>query len=322
MNTLRIALAGSTQHTVLCATALAESPNFEVSWVLTPEPKVLGRKKLRTKNPLHQFAETNHIPLFLLKDKIDSELKTKIQDFCIATPIDFLLVVDFGYFVPEWLLALPKIAPINIHPSALPAWRGSSPGQFSLLYGDTESAVSVIVMNNELDAGPLVAQLPFTIDPVWTQTDYYRHSFEMVSTQLVTILTDFAANPSSATPQPPSSPTPMARRFTRDDGFVDWKVLKQVIAQPGEMVEETDTSSVLLKEIAQHSGWAVTLERATRALSPWPLVWTVIPTVKGQKRMQILATQVTNQGKLELREVKIEGHDTAEWNQVKNLILE
>jgi methionyl-tRNA formyltransferase len=71
-----------------------------------------------------------------------------------------LLVVDFGYLIPTWLLQLPAIAPLNIHPSELPKWRGSSPGQFALLFKNlgretTQTAVTLMVMNEGLDQDQL-----------------------------------------------------------------------------------------------------------------------------------------------------------------------
>jgi methionyl-tRNA formyltransferase len=104
-----VAVAGTTQHTVQCATALFDSSEFEIAWVLTPQPKLLGRKHLLTANPLDQFAEGKNIPRMIIEEKIDQDLRSKIEAATQATPIDFLLVVDFGYLIPSWLLKLSKL---------------------------------------------------------------------------------------------------------------------------------------------------------------------------------------------------------------------
>src|SRR5258708_7726522 len=124
MSKYRIAIAGSTQHTVQCAEALFASPEFEITWILTPQPRLLGRKQILTKNPLHLFAEEHHVPLILLENTIDAAIQHRILTMNSAQAVDFLLVIDFGYLIPDWLLDLPAIAPLNVHLSALPAGRG------------------------------------------------------------------------------------------------------------------------------------------------------------------------------------------------------
>ncbi|MBU0576579.1 hypothetical protein KJ654_02865 [Patescibacteria group bacterium] len=61
------------------------------------------------------------------------------------------------------------------------------------------------------------------------------------------------------------------------------------------------------------------LERASRAYSPWPLLWTEIPTQKGPRRMQIISANIDDQ-KLILEYVKFEGMETKSWNEVKNVV--
>jgi methionyl-tRNA formyltransferase len=313
-----IAIAGSTHHTVQCATALLTSSQFDIAWILTPQPKPVGRKKILTKNPLHQFAEENNIPVILLERNIDVSVEEKIQRFQENQPIDFLLVVDFGYIIPTWLLHLPKTAPLNIHPSLLPEWRGSSPGQFSLLYGNTDSAVSIIVMDDGLDTGPIVKHIPFSVQKNWTQTEYYAYSFALVSADLPHIIDDFSNGVIKPQAQPDQSPTPPARRLTKEDGFIEWSVLKNLLQ--GKNPEQKGDSASLFSEVALTIPWPEVIENAVRAFNPWPLVWTVIPTAKGEKRMQILAADVKN-GRLEIEKVKIEGQEATDWTHVKNTLL-
>lgn len=321
MNRYPIAIAGSTEHIVQSAQALISSGLFEVTWVLTPSPRPQGRKQVLTPNPLHLFAEQTNLPVVLIDQTIDESTQKRIQALNHSGQIDFLLVVDFGYLIPDWLLRLPKVAPINIHPSALPKWRGSSPGQFSLLYGDPTSAVSVMVMDEGLDTGPLLKQLSFAIQPTWTQTEYYQHSFDLVNTQLAPIIADFAAGQITAQPQLISSPTPIARRLSRPDGFIEWQFLTQVMKGNEKMTAEANTqTSALLQEVVKSGiDWRATIEQAVRAFNPWPLVWTIIPTTKGPKRMQIHEVQLINQN-LELKKVKVEGQDLTSWLQAKNQV--
>lgn len=301
---LTVAVAGTTTRTLQCLEALYDDPRFEVTWVLTPEPKPIGRKQVVTQNPVHQFALKHSITPYLVQKKITAQLTDAIKQVAQTHPIDFLLVVDFGYFVPNWLLNLPTKAPVNIHPSALPSWRGSSPGQFSLLYGDQTSAVTLMEMSETFDAGPIIAALPFPVQPSWTTSDYYAHSFFLIAPQLPDLLASYAQHPQS-TPQPVASPTPTARKLTKEDAFISWEVLET--AQHGVELPQTITLSELLTDaLPHHAALCNLLEAATRAFQPWPGLWTLVSTTQGQKRMKILETHCSN-GRLVLDTVHLEG---------------
>jgi methionyl-tRNA formyltransferase len=311
-----VVIAGSTHHTRMCAQSLFESSECVITGVLTPIPKPIGREQIVTPNPLHTFAQKNNIPSVLISQKIDDLMQAELQK--IEKP-DFLLVVDFGYMVPNWLLEWPNIKPVNIHPSLLPRWRGSSPGQFCLLYGERETAVSVITVTEKLDQGDIIAQLPFVTEENWTQTEYYNHAFSLVSTQLPTILVDFAEH-RVATPQPEHSPTPIAGRFKKEDSFIPWEVLKLAQSTDTYIAKNNDKpalSTVLAAALQQHGSLAQLIHHATYAFQPWPGLWTLVPTTKGEKRMKILQTEVEN-NQLVITQAQIEGKTPASWNEIKN----
>ena len=173
----KIWIAGSTKKTTQVADKISQDNRFEISHIITPQPRKVGRKQEEVINPPHQFSKNNQIQTTLVDKKIDDETKTKLLS--LEKP-DLLIVVDFGFWVPGWLLSLPKKAPLNIHPSLLPRWRGSSPGQNVLLSGEKESAATLMIMAKEMDAGPILKQVPFKVDPSWTQVEYYQHSFDLI----------------------------------------------------------------------------------------------------------------------------------------------
>lgn len=292
-----VAIAGTTDQTTLCAQALLEQPQLKVSLVITPAAKPMGRKKLLTPNPLQKFADSNQIPTVLIKNRIDDRVKKQILAF--QKP-DFLLVVDFGYLVPKWLLDLPKKMPLNLHPSALPKWRGSSPGQFVLLSGAQTSAITLIEMTTKFDQGPIVWQKEFEVDPSWTQTEYYQHSFELAVKNLAAVILQLAKDKISPTPQSVTSPTPIAKKLTKTAAFEPWIKIKAAMTE-----DKND---------------AAYLERASRAYSPWPLLWTEVTTGKGPRRMQLISAKINTAGLLVLKKVKIEGMAVKPWSEVKNVV--
>ena len=332
MKKFAVAVAGSTKNTVKLVQALSADDRFQISWCLTPAAKILGRKKVLTQNPLHQWADKHQVPTILIDQPKLIAVKDRITS---QTTPDFLLVADFGYFIPQWLLHLPKLASINIHPSALPAWRGSSPGQFVILSGLKTSAVSFIKMNQFLDQGPILAQLPFAVDPTWTSTDYYRFAFSLAAEKLAKNLINLVetinkpkklSSPSLSTmssimPQPKHSPTPLARRLTKADGFIAWSDLKQLMKNTTHQSDQTPTFLTELEAyFDRDTALASYVIRASKAFQPWPSLWTKVPTKKGIKMMKIFGATIKDH-KLKLEKVQFEGQQPAQFNQVKNLII-
>lgn len=319
MQPLSIAVIGTTERTTQCAQALQNSDTFSISWILTPEPKPIGRKKVLTKNPLHVFGETHDIPTVTFSKKV-REVQEKLQ----ALPaVDFILVVDFGYIVPTWLLKLPKIAPLNIHPSDLPKWRGSSPGQFCLLYGEKKSAVVLMKMNEKLDQGPIIASLPFSVESSWDAGDYYSHSFALISEQLPDLIQKYAEN-QQETAQPATSPTLIAERIHKDYAFIPWELLRKAQSEANYQLtdqEKVSLARIVAEALPTHPTFSHLVVAATKAFSPWPKLWTLVPTSKGEKRMQLHAASITQDDTLQLETVQIEGQSPALFNQVSNSIL-
>ncbi len=310
-----VVAAGTTHNSVSAFTALLDDRRFNLEAVITPSPKPVGRKQILTKNPAHTFAEKLGIPAALVSKKISLSLKSSL-DQLLNQPPDFLLVVDFGYIIPDWLLALPKVAPINIHPSDLPRWRGSSPGQFTLLYGETESAVTIIEMNEKLDHGPIIAQKTFAVVPNWSSSDYYTHSFELVKQLLPDSLVELAEGKIKPQAQPDDSPTPIAAKLKKQDAFIEWEAVEA--AMTGETVGSAIFSSSVIRAVSeQKQNLPEVIESASRAFSPWPQLWTLVPTASGKKRMKIIEAAAED-GVFQLKTVQIEGQNPAQWNQVKN----
>lgn len=71
---------------------------------------------------------------------------------------DIIIVAAYGQLLGKEILAIPRFGCLNIHPSLLPKYRGASPIQAAILNGDGETGVTIMQMNEKLDAGPIIAQ--------------------------------------------------------------------------------------------------------------------------------------------------------------------
>jgi len=83
--------------------------------------------------------------------------KPQAVDALAAVAPDLVVLADYGQLIPRVLLDLPPRGFLNLHPSALPRWRGAAPIAATILAGDIESAVTLMVVTDEMDAGPIVA---------------------------------------------------------------------------------------------------------------------------------------------------------------------
>lgn len=350
--TFRLAIAGSTEYSQKIAKALAKSSIFDLIWVLTPPPKKIGREQLLTINPLAHWAEKDKIITFLVPDNLKNpQLKKQIR----AQEVDILLVVDFGYFIPDWLLTFPKIITLNIHPSHLPRWRGSSPGQFAILFkdfqrpwqdqviGGQKSAVTLMTVSKELDAGDIILQKKFTIKEDWTSTEYYQHAFQLINKSLAKNIKQFIEGQLKAFTQTKQSPTPFAQRLSKTDAFVSWSQLKKLMTIIPEeklnSLSENESSlskqkEALLSQLLAGQGilgnYPLTIleqmhfvSNACRAFQAWPGLWTIIPTHKGELRLKILTCQIeklVSGQRLVLEKVQLAGKNPCQFRQMKNLV--
>lgn len=339
MSVYRIIIAGSTQHTRLIAESLRNS-SLQIIGCLTPKPKPIGRKQIITPNPLHKWADQNQVPVVLIDQKIDRalepEMHRQFRQPNQAEPLcDILLVVDFGYYVPGWLLKKARKAPLNIHPSLLPRWRGSSPGQFALLYGDNPSAISLITVAKQMDQGDIWIQKEFAVNPHWNAADYYQHAFTEMAQDLPTVVSTILTDTAVSTEQPASSPTPVARKISKADCYLPWSALRATqtgkdsdyeVAQlelenylhTPEFSEPPLLAQILVKSPLLE--WTRWIERAVRAFAPWPKVWTLAPSIRGQQRLQLHQAHIQGDT-LQLDRVQLEGQQPASFQQIKTSLI-
>ncbi|MEO0180626.1 MAG: methionyl-tRNA formyltransferase [candidate division WOR-3 bacterium] len=129
---------------------LAES-NIMPDLVVSTPDKPRGRGLMITPGPVPQASRRLGLTL-VQPERVNS------PDFVSGLPrTDFILVSDFGRILKKPLLELPRIAPLNLHPSLLPRWRGAAPIERSIMAGGPYG-LTVFVMDEGTDTGPIVLQ--------------------------------------------------------------------------------------------------------------------------------------------------------------------
>ncbi|MCI6609928.1 MAG: methionyl-tRNA formyltransferase [Ezakiella sp.] len=132
---------------------------FEIKAVITRTDKVKNRGHKVEMTPVKKFALEKNIPV-MEYDRLDEEATKKLEEI----KPDFFLVVAYGALLSERVLAIPTIAPINIHTSILPKLRGASPIESAIRYGETVTGVSYMKMTKGLDEGDVYKCFKIAID--------------------------------------------------------------------------------------------------------------------------------------------------------------
>lgn len=220
--------------------ALINDTAFEVTLVITQPDRPIGRKQILTASPVKTIALTQNIPVFQ-PENINAELSGYLEAHNIARP-DFLIVVAYGKILKQPILDLPKIAPLNIHYSLLPRWRGASPVEHAILNGDKETGIAIQIMSLGLDEGPILAMEKMPIEA----TDTSPSLRKKLSTVGATLLVDVLKKPLVPHPQAETGITHCGK-LSRDDAQIDPSIMT-----------------------------ALEIDRRIRALNPWPGVTTTI----------------------------------------------
>jgi len=215
---VRIVFAGTPAFSVPCLDALIAAPFVEVVGVVSQPDRKAGRGMRLTPSPVKQAALDAGLDV-ITPEKLrgDAEALQWLQ----ACRADLLVVVAFGMILPvEWLDA-PRIAPLNVHASLLPRWRGAAPIERALLAGDTETGVCIMHMEQGLDTGGVYAVQCIPIGPQTTGPELWE-SLSTIGAELLTkSLPAIAGGSIQCSPQDEAYTT-YAAKLTNDERVIDW----------------------------------------------------------------------------------------------------
>ena len=146
---MKILFAGSPKSSAKILNSMANA-GLDIVGVISQPDKRSRRGKGKEASSVAAEALKLGIPTFK-PTKLDDLFKQEITQL----NFDFLVVSAYGKILPEWMLNTPNIAPINIHFSLLPKYRGASPIQASILNNDYETGISIMRMSKGMDEGPV-----------------------------------------------------------------------------------------------------------------------------------------------------------------------
>jgi methionyl-tRNA formyltransferase len=186
-----------------------------IAGVITTPDAPVGRKQIITASPIGEAALRLGLPLY----KPETLRNTDSQKIIIDNKPDAIVVASYGKIIPQDLLNLLPQKFFNIHPSLLPHYRGPTPMQTALLHGDRESGMSIMIMDELVDHGPLVAQEKIEIAPDTTLIDLEKQFSESGSRLLLTALDELEKKSLTIREQDHRKAT-----FTKMIGKIDGKI--------------------------------------------------------------------------------------------------
>jgi methionyl-tRNA formyltransferase len=221
------------------AAAAAADPRFTVVAVVTRPDEPRGRGLTPHPSAVAEVAARSNLPV-LKPIKIRSpEFLAQIKSY---NP-DLIVVAAYGRILPQSILDAAAIAPINVHASLLPRFRGAAPIEGAIISGDSQTGVTIMRVTAEMDAGPIILQRAIPIASDDTQSSLKRKLAELGADALLEALDLYARATVTEIPQNEAFAT-YTRPISKDDSIIDW------------------------------SADAARIERMTRAFDPWPIART------------------------------------------------
>lgn len=151
---------GTSLFAVLILEEMVKSDDFAIQAVITKPACKAGRGQKLTSSPVCIKAKERRIPVMEPLRVNDPNFVQSLQGLLP----DIIVVAAYGQILKRELLSLPPLGCVNVHASLLPSYRGADPVRWALLAGETESGVSLMLMDEGVDTGPLLAQRRIQIE--------------------------------------------------------------------------------------------------------------------------------------------------------------
>lgn len=235
----RLVFCGTPTLALPTLKALITDERFNVVAVVSQPDMPAGRSHTLTAPPVKQLAQSYSIPV-LQPGKI-----IQIQDELRQLEPEVIVVMAYAQIIPPAILQLPPQGCVNVHLSLLPKYRGASVLQAPIMNGEADSGITIMVMDEKLDTGPLLSQTPYHITATETADSLGTALADLGARSLPDTLVKYLEG--RIVPQAQDNElASYVGRLEKKDGILDW------------------TKS------------AIEIERFVRAMTSWPSAWTWI----------------------------------------------
>ncbi len=234
---MNIVFMGTPEFSVPALDALVAA-GHRVLAVYTQPPRPAGRGQKEQPSPVQRAAERHGIPVRAPKSLRDAAAQAEFR----ALGADLAVVAAYGLILPKAILDAPLRGCLNIHASLLPRWRGAAPIQRAIEAGDAESGITIMVMEEGLDTGPMLLKESVPIGSETTAAALHDALAALGARLIVPALAGLESGALLPVPQPAEGVT-YARKIAKEEARLDWRAP------------------------------AAQLERRIRAFNPFPGAW-------------------------------------------------
>lgn len=221
---LRVLFAGTPDFAVPTLEALIEDPEISVEYVLTQPDRPSGRGQKLSESAVKRCAIDHGLEVRqpqTLKDLSEVE-------WIRAQQFDALVVVAYGQILRADVLESPRLGCLNVHASLLPRWRGAAPLQRAIEAGDTETGVTIMLMDEGLDTGAMLATATVQIDESTTTAQLHDQLAALGGPLLVETLKKL--NNGTATPvNQPDEGITYAHKISTENASIDWNQDRDIV---------------------------------------------------------------------------------------------
>jgi methionyl-tRNA formyltransferase len=269
-NKIKIVFIGTSEFGAIILNRLVKN-NYKPVLVITQPDKPVGRKQILTPSPVKKEAK-------LLKIGYDLEEIKKIKP-------DLIITAAYGKIIPKEILEIPEYGALNVHPSLLPKYRGPSPIQTAILNGDKETGITIMLMDQEMDHGPIIAQDRCKIGETTTCQELEKILANQGAKLLIETIPKWIKREIKAKEQDHSKAS-YTKIIKKEDGKIDWNKSAQEI------------------------------ERKIRAFDPWPGAFTFIKKKDKKIRIKILKAELSKD-KLIIKKLQPEAKKPMSFEEFK-----
>lgn len=193
-----------------------QTRGLKPSLIVTRPDKPQGRKNIITPPLAKVWAQKNKIDFIQPASWRDPNPPPPLKEVGAC----FFLVASYGKIIPQNILDIPPQKTLNIHPSLLPKYRGPSPLETAILEGETETGVTIMLVDAEMDHGPILAKQKFPLQDSYTFEQLRDKTAVIGANLLANILPDYLEGKLKPQPQNHKNAT-YTKKFIKTDGQLD-----------------------------------------------------------------------------------------------------
>ena len=215
---MRLAVAATPHVAIPTLNYLLASQDSLVR-IFTTEDKYVGRGQVITPSEVSSWADAHGVECIKVGEAWD--MSAYLDD------LDCVVTVAFGLLLPQEILSIPKYGFINLHFSFLPAWRGAAPVQRAIENGDEKLGVTVFLLDQGMDTGPIYTQASFDRDSNMRSKEALQFLGEQGVPLVAQTLLDIS-NGVAPVEQSQDSIS-LARKLSKTEALIDWQLTSSVI---------------------------------------------------------------------------------------------